>query len=142
MVKLRMKNTNHHCEALAIFCIDFRFWKKTLNFIKEKLKIKSFDVLALAGGAKNLASPKEEIYRKIVIENLKISISLHKIKKIILVNHEDCGAYGGSKRFESLEKEISFHKKELLKAKKILKRIFPNQTIFAFFVGKKKILES
>jgi len=137
-----MKHDDHHCQALVLLCIDFRFWQATLRFVKNQLKIKSFDILALAGGAKSLAclavrraSSTKKIYQRTVLDNIKISIQLHQIKKIILVNHQDCGAYGGSQQFKSLKKEITFHQKELQKARRLLKRLYPRLRVINVFVN-------
>lgn len=130
------EGNTHHCQALILLCIDFRFWQTTLEFVKNKLKIKSFDILALAGGAKSLASPTKKIYQQTVLGNIKISVDLHQIQKIILVNHQDCGAYGGSQRFKSLKEEITFRQKELQKAKKFLSKIYPKLKVIKIFVFK------
>lgn len=121
-----MQNTRHELpEALVLTCIDFRFHNKLKEAI-AKLKIKNYDLMSLAGGAKNLASPKKSEYQKTVLDNIKLAADLHKIKKVILVNHIDCGAYGGSGQHKNLREEIVFHKSELKKAEEFVKRIFPN----------------
>ncbi len=76
---------NHNCEAVVITCIDFRFQPYIDIWIKENLGTKNHDRVALAGGVKNLEA---------ILEQIEISNRLHHIKKVILVNHEDCGAYG------------------------------------------------
>lgn len=121
-----MQNIHHELpEALVLTCIDFRFHEK-LKQALAKLKIKNYDLMALAGGAKNLASPKKSEYQKTVLDNIKLAADLHKIKKVILVNHIDCGAYGGSNSHKNLREEIAFHKSELKKADELVKSAFPN----------------
>lgn len=124
-----MKNNYHELpEALVLTCIDFRFHDKLKDAL-AKLKIKKYDLLALAGGAKNLASPPKAIYQKTVLDNIKIAADLHKIKTVILINHIDCGAYGGSEKRKNLSKETAFHKSELKKAEELVKKTFPNLKI-------------
>ncbi len=117
----------HHTfpEALVLTCIDFRFHEK-LKVSLAKLKIKNYDLMALAGGAKNLASPAKVIYQKTVLDNIRLAADLHKIKTVILINHIDCGAYGGSGKYKNKKEEIAFHKSELKKAEELIKKIFPN----------------
>lgn len=124
-----MKNNNHKCEALVLCCIDFRFHQKFLRYVKKDLGVKIFDIVALAGGAKNISSPSEAYFRDIILKNIEISVKLHNIQKIIITNHIDCGAYGGSKKFKNEKQEIDFYKRELRKAKKIVGRRFPNLKI-------------
>lgn len=121
-----MQNNHHELpEALVLTCIDFRFQDKLKDAL-QKLKIKKYDLLALAGGAKNLASPTRIVYQKTVLDNIKLAVDLHKIKTMILINHIDCGAYGGSKSHKNLREEIVFHKSELKKAEELVKKTFTN----------------
>lgn len=115
-------------QAIVLFCIDFRFHQKLREALKKK-KINSYDLICLAGGAKNLASPSKKIYRQIVLDNIKLAQKLHKIKTVVLCNHLDCGAYGGSDKFKGLKEEMEFHKMELKKAQKAVKKLFPTLKI-------------
>jgi len=110
-------------EAIVLTCIDFRFHEKLKNAL-VKLKIKKYDLLALAGGAKNLASPTKAIYQKTVLDNIKLAADLHKIKTVVLCNHIDCGAYGGSGKYKNLREETTFHKSELKKSEELIKKTF------------------
>lgn len=110
--------------SLVIFCIDYRFWPQALPLLKERYG--DFDLIEIAGSSKNLTSPLEEEDRITLLENIGISISLHNPEKLILTNHVDCGAYGGSKNFKSRDEEILFMKTELLKAKGLVEKRFPH----------------
>ena len=65
------------------------------------------------------------------MDNLSTSIKLHNIKKLIVINHEDCGAakiINGKKEFNStIEKKI--HKDSFKKIKSIMDRKFPELKI-------------
>ena len=120
-----MNNHSHKLPpAIVISCIDFRFHQKLREALKKK-KINSYDLICLAGGAKNLASPSKKIYQQAVIDNIKLSQKLHKIKMVVLSNHLDCGAYGGSGKFKTLKQETKFHQTELKKAENMVKKLFP-----------------
>jgi len=116
----------------VISCIDYRFWPRDLSLLAKKFG--RFDLLALAGGSKNLASPTDKENKLTALENIRLSIKLHGAKTIVLTNHSDCGAYGGSKRFSSQKQEVDFHKKELLKAKSVIRKFFPDLRIKMVFV--------
>lgn len=77
----------HTCDAAVITCIDFRFQDFINSWISENLPEKSHDRVAFAGGVKNLET---------ILGQVEISKRLHDIKKVVLINHEDCGAYGES----------------------------------------------
>lgn len=76
---------NHSAEAVIATCIDFRFQEYINNWISQNFSPKTFDRVAFAGGVKSLDT---------IISQIDIAERLHKIKKVVLVNHEDCGAYG------------------------------------------------
>ncbi len=131
-----MTSEVHTCEALVLSCIDFRFHEGFLDKVRTELGIASFDIVALAGGAKNIVSPESQAFVDVVLRNLEISAKLHGIKKIILTNHMDCGAYGGSKSFASPEEETNFHKSELSRARAIVQKQFPKLDVETYIVYK------
>ena len=117
---------------VIISCIDYRFWPEALSIFEKNFG--RFDVIEMAGGSKNIASPMHQFDQQAILENIKVSIDLHQAKVIILTNHIDCGAYGGSKKFDTMKEEVAFHKKELKKAKEICQRKFPNLAVKTFLL--------
>jgi carbonic anhydrase len=124
----------HQKVSVVVSCIDYRFWPQALLLLREKYG--EFDLIGLAGASKNLASPNNQEDRRVVLENIETSVKLHKATKIILTNHLDCGAYGGSKKFNSSKEEIFFHRKELQKAKRIVEKYFPKLAVETIFLLK------
>ncbi len=135
----------HHAEAATIFCIDFRFKDATIKFINQELKLKKVDLITLAGATKTIANPKDLAHKKTVFDQLEVSTKLHHIKNIILIDHIDCGAYGGLKAFDNNpEKEKKVHLKNLIKSKKILEKKYKRvktEIYFADLKNKKIIFE-
>ena len=132
-----MKKVSEHSSqrlATVLLCIDYRFWPHVLPILKKEYG--AFDLIEVAGASKNLASPEKSSDRDYIIENIKTSLDLHHTKTIILTNHIDCGAYGGSKKFESRDQEVLFHAEELKKAKKIIKKHFPRHRVIALFISR------
>lgn len=73
------------CEAIVISCLDFRFQPIIQRWIEEHYDPGKYDRVAYAGGVKNW----DLIYSQIVFAR-----QVHKIETVILINHEDCRAYG------------------------------------------------
>lgn len=121
----------HACEAVVLSCIDFRFWRETIQFVESELGIKSFDFPSLPGSAKAINECAEG---DISLQCISVPCNLHHTKKIIIINHEDCGAYGGSGKFsEDQEIEQKFHEAELRKAKeKILSKYSDKEVILVY----------
>lgn len=111
----------HECKTLIIHCIDFRFGDAIKNYLKEKNMLGDCDIVSVAGAAKNIADPKLETDKEFLMRQIDISKSLHHIKEVILMNHEDCGAYGGRKAFTSYDEEKSRLITDMEKASEIIK---------------------
>lgn len=118
MAKFNLKE--HQCKAVVICCMDFRIYKdQTLHeFLKED-GIDSYDLISIPGSGKAVIDFSS---RQIILDAIRTSIELHKSEVIYLIHHRDCGAYGGSSRFESEEIEFIFHEKQINEAEEIIKR--------------------
>jgi len=108
--------------------------------VKEGLMGDS-DEVSVAGGIKDLLGEAKDF----LLKQIEIAKRLHGIKRVILVAHEDCGAYGGKKAFTNEEAEFSKHKEDLVKAKEIILTKFPDLEVDFVFArikeenGKNKI---
>lgn len=117
----------HHCEAVVLSCIDFRFWKETVEFVENELGIKNFDFPSLPGSAKSINESNDE---RFVFGCISVPVELHHAEKIVIINHQDCGAYGGSAKFGGdNEAEQKFHEEELKKAKEKILAKYPEKKI-------------
>lgn len=123
------------CPVLVLCCVDFRYIDPILAFVKKRFGIKACDMKTDPGGVKTLLDSKPDI-RESIITNVKLIRERHDVRTLVLVNHQDCAAYGGSKRFSSPETEATFHAGQLLKARAILKSRCPSLDIQAFYAHK------
>jgi len=72
--------------------------------------------------------------REWILYNIRFVVdSFQKVRTLVVVNHYDCGAYGGSAAFDSDKAQLAFQKEELVKAKALLAGHFPDLQIKAFF---------
>lgn len=118
----------HTCEAVVLACIDFRFWKETMKFAEEELGIKVYDFPKLPGAAKAINDCLSEV--DVAMKCIGVPCDLHHVEKIVIVNHADCGAYGGASQFKGdLEAEQKFHESELQKAKEKILKYYPGKEI-------------
>lgn len=125
---------HYTADACIIWCFDDRFSPLFDAFI-QKEKFNHVDLVKVAGGAKDLASPEQETQRAYIIDQIAKSIKLHNTKQIILMMHSECGAYGGLA-------DENFYKNELIKARKATQDNFPQVTInthFAAFDGLREV---
>ncbi len=97
----------------------------TRKFLKKR-GIRWADPLKIAGGAKAFASPAEEFDRSFALGQVKTSMRLHGTKRVMLMVHSDCGAYGGLQAFGgNEEREAANHESELRHAAEFLRSNIP-----------------
>ena len=117
--------SGHFSGRLVIFCSDERFIKANMAFLKNSLEIQTSDLMVLPGGPVFIINDEPDL-----MERLKILIDAHKIKKIILISHSDCGYY--KKKFENLseedilEKQMGDNQKAINRLEKLFKDISIN----------------
>lgn len=109
---------DHTCPAIVVSCIDFRFQEFIEAWVQKNVGSSKYDRVSWAGGVFDLPG---------ILKQIEISIRLHHTKKAILLNHEDCGAYGNA---GTLEK----HREDLLNAKKQILLLHPDMTVDLYYV--------
>ena len=118
-------------EAMVLSCMDPRFQPKVYKYLKGKKLTGKYSSFTIAGAAIGVTAKKFKKWHSTFFDNLSTSIKLHKINKLIVINHQDCGAakiINGNKKFNLLiEKKI--HKDSFRKIKKIVNKKFPNLQI-------------
>jgi len=125
----------YHCDGAILWCFDNRFELGFRKFLK-RIGVLNSDPIKIAGGAKSLASPERESDRQFVLEQIRTSIRLHGTKRVILMLHSDCGAYGGlAKGFRGdARAEVEHHHAELQHAAANLAKAIPGIEVEAYFV--------
>src|SRR3989344_4329493 len=116
----------HHWEVLAVSCIDGRFIKRIIDWLAEQTG-GVFDYRTEVGAAKAIIDCESD--RDSCCNVIATSLKLHSIKQLYLIDHIDCGAYGGSKSFADEDEERKFHIERLDKAAEILTKKYPNIAI-------------
>ena len=115
-------------EAMVLSCIDPRFQSKVYKYLKSKKLTGKYSSFTIAGAAIGVTNKKFKKWHSTFWENLKTSIKLHRITKLIVINHKDCGAakiVNGKKKFSS-SIEDKIHKQSFEKLRKTLRKKHPN----------------
>ena len=114
-------------KALVLSCIDPRFQPIVYNYLKKKKLKGKYSSFTIAGSALGVTANRFKKWHKVFWENFDTSVKLHKIKKLIVINHKDCGAAkiaNGKKEFSpAIENKI--HRVSFSKIKKQIKKKFP-----------------
>lgn len=133
----------YHCDAAIIWCFDNRFELGFRKFLK-RIGVVNADPIKVAGGAKCLASPDLEAEREFVLGQIRKSMHLHGTRRVILMLHSDCGAYGGLAGGFGGDAvaERAHHHEELRRAAENLARAIPGVEIGGYFVDFEGVWEA
>tara|TARA_Y100000022_G_scaffold69561_1_gene59858 strand:- start:64 stop:483 length:420 start_codon:yes stop_codon:yes gene_type:complete len=114
-------------KAMVLSCIDPRFQSKVFNYLKKRKLGGMYSSFTIAGAAVGVTNKNFKKWHKTFIENLSTSIQLHKINRLIVINHKDCGAaklVNGKNQFNEVN-ENKIHEESFKILKKILNKKFP-----------------
>ena len=111
-------------KAMVLSCIDPRFQTPVYKFLKKKNLAGKYSLFTIAGAAVGVTHIKFKKWHKTFLDNLSTSIKLHGITRLIVVNHEDCGAIKIAEGKKNYKEEL-IHKSSFRKLKKMVKKKFP-----------------
>ena len=107
-----------HTDAVVITCIDYRLQPILDSWLQEHLGYGNYNRVALAGSVKNwdMVSPQIDLSRRV-----------HGITRVVLMNHEDCRAYGDQDSPEA-------HARDLRAARERVLAQYPDMTVDLYYV--------
>ena len=114
-------------KAMVLSCMDPRFQTKVSNYLKRRKLNGKYSAFTIAGAAVGVTASKFKKWHTTFWENLNTSIKIHRIEKLIVINHKDCGAakiVNGRKEFTP-QNEMKIHKNSFEKIKFNLKKKHP-----------------
>ena len=115
-------------KAMVLSCIDPRFQPKVYKYLKDKNLTGKYSSFTIAGAAIGVTAKKFKKWHTTFFDNLSTSIKLHKINRLIVINHKDCGAakiINGKNKFTSAV-ENKIHRDSFKKIKKVLTKKYPS----------------
>tara|TARA_B100000282_G_C31598989_1_gene429250 strand:+ start:287 stop:703 length:417 start_codon:yes stop_codon:yes gene_type:complete len=118
-------------DAMVLSCIDPRFQPKIYNYLRKRKLNGKYSSFTIAGAAIGVTASKFKKWHKTFWDNIDTSIKLHKIKKLIVINHLDCGAakiVNGKKEFSKIN-ELKVHRNSFQKIKKKLRKKYPKMSV-------------
>ncbi len=115
-------------EAMVLSCIDPRFPELVRDYTNKRGLTGKYSQFVIAGAAIGVVAPKFKNWHKAFWDNLAASIQLHRIPKVIAIDHRDCGAakiaYGEAK-VANPEIETRTHRVVLAEFRKQVARRHP-----------------
>ncbi len=129
---------------MVLSCIDPRFQPIVYNYLKKKKLNGKYSSFTIAGAAVGVTAYKFRRWHKTFWENLDTSIKLHNIKRLIVINHRDCGAakiVNEKKEFSKID-ETNIHRTSFKKIRKIFKKKYPKLKIELKLISLSKKIEN
>lgn len=87
------------CEALVVHCFEFQIQQSLNDWLAKRFSRHNYDLIALAGGVKDFSTIQKQI---------EDEYRLNKIKKVILIGHDDCELYSSAEGETAQMKDIRY----------------------------------
>ncbi|MFN3926015.1 MAG: carbonic anhydrase [Pseudanabaenaceae cyanobacterium] len=125
----------HQAQALVLTCIDFRFVGLEQSFLSRQHLEQSYDWVALAGASLALAGFPHPAEAETFWDQLALSKRLHNIRKVVIIDHQDCGAYASisKEKFVDLPSEQNFHAQYPTQAYEQIRQRYPDLEVELYF---------
>jgi len=115
-------------EAMLLSCIDPRTQEPVRAYMEKQGLTGKYSQFTFAGAAIGVVAPKFNAWHKTFWDNLAATIELHSIKKVVAIDHRDCGACKiayGDKSMSTPEIETATHRKVLAQFRRELAKRQP-----------------
>jgi carbonic anhydrase len=110
-----------HYEAMVLGCIDPRLQAPVNRYTARRGLTGKYSQFVFAGAAIGVVAPVFKDWHKTFWDNLATTIELHNIKKVIAIDHRDCGAAKiayGAEAVATKTAETETHRKALAEFRK------------------------
>lgn len=129
----------HTASTLLISCVDFRLRDETFELMNDVLNLTDdYDELVLPGASLALVNDKYPHWGQSINEIIGLLKKLHSIKRVIFLDHRNCGAYRlilGQESIKNRETETKTHTKILNEACDHIHKEFPKLETHKLLMG-------
>ncbi len=119
-------------EAMLLSCIDPRMVTPVYDYMAKRGLGGKYSQFVIAGAAIAVVAPKFEAWRPAFWDNLATSVQLHHLKRVIAIDHRDCGAARiayGPDSIANPQIETKTHRKVLAEFRAAVAEHHPQLTI-------------
>lgn len=83
---------SHQTEALVLNCMDYRLIAPVADYLDRRGLRGKYDQVVLVGGAIGVMADENSAWAETFWQHVKLARDLHGIRRIIVIDHRDCGA--------------------------------------------------
>lgn len=80
-------------DALLLSCMDYRLIDDIVRYMDGRGLTDNYDHVILAGASAGAVHPVFEAWHETFWQHVQAAVDLHRIKRVIVIDHRDCGAY-------------------------------------------------
>jgi hypothetical protein len=116
-------------EALVLTCMDFRLVNEVGFLLNEHGLVNKYCQVILAGATLGVATDKYPAWAETFWTHLDLAIQLHAVRRVIAVDHRDCGAFKlvfGKDYGKLPDEETQIHTKVMTDFRDLVKKNQPN----------------
>ena len=125
-------------KALVLSCVDFEILEAERYFLSMQNLTNKYDLTALAGSSLALSGIPHQADAQAFWDQLDLSYRLHHIRKVIILDHEDCSVYADKidpNLSQDPVKERQVHAEYLSRAYWAIREVYPDLNIELYFVS-------
>jgi carbonic anhydrase len=125
-------------KALVLSCIDYRVLEAERYFLSLQNLGNLYDMTALAGSSLALSGVPHQADAMAFWDQLDISYRVHHIKKVIILDHQDCAAFAyqiNPQLGEDPKLELKTHQESMSRAYWAIRDKYPDLNIELYFVS-------
>jgi hypothetical protein len=128
-----IKYESSRIHAAALYCSDGRIGEHFDDFLQSGLNLPRYDRIALPGGPACLAGhPQASLEEKGVVDELHFLVEVHKLKRIVLIQHQACAFYAS--RLDLKEPRLELvQKADLVRAAAYVHHVTGLDAVEAYF---------
>lgn len=131
MARLTPGEKPKEVENIVITCMDHRYQEFIRQILMDKhsVDIDHADRLAIGGSSTGVTDGT-------LMPSIRIAYQKHSAKKVYMLDHLDCGGFGGLEAFGgSEEKEAQAHFESLDRATEAIHKVLPELLVVTYVVG-------
>ena len=124
----------HSARAFVLSCMDFRLLDDIVYFMNGNDYNNNYDQFICAGASLGVNQNKFASWGQAFREHLGLGLELHKVKEMIVIDHDKCGAY--KKFFPEMkpEEEREYHVKQILQFEEMIIKEYPELKLHAYYM--------
>lgn len=128
----------HEASTLLVSCIDFRLRDETVKLMNDILHLENdYDEFVIPGASLAFVEKKYPEWGSTLKDVVGLVQDLHKVKRVIFLDHYKCGAYKilrDPKNLASHEAELAEHKRVFKEVRQKMKELFPKLEVYTLIM--------